>query len=174
MQLNYIINDIDREITRSKTELVFLEQRKQSLEKLLIKYPDAHYEHNAVCVDNLWNKITCMRVAWNGRHYYTAQINVRFSIGKKEERECEEKLYTYPYNNAIANISIIPTQRGQPRTREITILNYSNIIPNECPKRKDFIKRIRNYLLNNIIKQNMVINNQSYNIDEFNKLIMLR
>src|SRR5271165_686273 len=173
MQLNYIINDIERQITESKTELVFLEEKKQALLKLVNQFPDAHYEKNNICVDNLWEKMTCMRIFWGYGYGYTSKINIRFSVGKKD-MVGNVRLHSYPLNNPIANISILPSiYKGGQRIREITVLDYSVIIPMECPKRKDFMKRIRNYILNLIVKKNMALNNKSYNVDEFHRLILL-
>jgi len=177
MQLNYILNDLDRQITVAKTELVFLEERKQALAKLAIEFPDAHYERNYVCVDNLWEKMTCMRIAWgygNNSYGYYSTINVRFSVGKKDMVN-NIRLHSYPYNNIVANITTLPSQsRIQQRTRELTVLDYGSLIPLECPKRKDFMKRVRNYLLNLLTEKNMKLNDNSYNVDEFNKLMLLK
>lgn len=177
MQLNHILNELDRQITTAKTELVFLEERKQAFVKLATEFPDAHYERNYVCVDNLWEKMTCMRTAWgygNSPQGYYSTVNVRFSVGKKDMVD-NIRLHSYPYNNVVANIMMLPNQnRIHQRTRELTVLDYSNIIPMNCPKRKDFMKRIRNYLLRLITEKNMKLNDNSYNVDEFNKLISLR
>ena len=179
MHLNHIINELDKQITASKTELVLLEEIKIALIKLAARYPDAHLEkNNTVCIDNLWDKMSCMRVAWGygyGTYGSMTKVNVRFSVGKKD-MEDDIRIHSYPYNNTIANIAYLPNQNGlyPRRTKEITILDYSNIIPNVCPKRKIFLKRIRNYLLNIIIKEQMKINTKSYNTDEFERLILLK
>jgi hypothetical protein len=183
MQLNYIINELDKQITASKTELVLLEERKIALIKLATKYPDAHLEkNNTVCIDNLWDKMSCMRVAWGWGYGYgtygsMTKVNVRFSVGKKD-MEDGIRIHSYPYNNTVATIAFLflpnPNNTYPRRVKEITVLNYSNMIPDACPKRKVFLKRIRNYLLNIIIKENMKINNNSYNTDEFERLILFK
>lgn len=176
MQLNYIINDLDKQITTTKTELVFLEERKEALIKLATKYPDAHYEkNNTVCLDNLWDKMSCMRIFWGygyGTYGYMNKVNIRFSIGKKD-MEDGIRIHSYPYNNTVANVSMTPNQT-RPRVKEITVLDYSALIPINCPKRKEFMKRIRNYILGLMVKQNMKLNDASYNADEFNRLILLK
>ena len=178
MQLQYIINELDRGITKAKTELVFLEERKDALIKLDKQYPNAHYEHGSICLDNIWDKISCMRLSRKYRYYHSQQVCARFLLSKKDMTD-GIKIHTYPYENVIANITT-KSKTGSmhkgynDRIKEICVLDYGILIPEACTKKKDFMKRIRKYIINMIVRDNLVIDLASYNYDDFQRMLLLK
>lgn len=177
MHLQYIINELDRDITKGKTELVFLEERKKALLTLDKLYPGAHYEHGSICLDNIWDKITCMRLSKKYRYYHSQQICARFLLSKKDMMD-DIKIHTYPYENILANITTKQKHSIGPyksdRIKEICVLNYNKLISDDCLKKKDFTKRIRKYLINMIVRDNLTIDPASYNYDDFQRMLLLK
>jgi hypothetical protein len=174
MKLTYILSDLDREITLSEFQLTLLKERKNSLAKLNEQFPNAHYEHNAICLDDIWHKITCMRIRRVSRYYYNSKVNVSFLLGKRDAIE-GIKIHTHPYEQTIAEIaSIYNPSISKNRVKEMLIFDYAKLIPEQCPDRAKFLKRIKKYLIGIITRENLLIKDGSFNQEEYQRLILLK
>jgi hypothetical protein len=170
MKLDDVITDIDRSISLQEREINNLKNRKLKFQKIKEQYPDAQYENGALCLDGIWDKITCMRIQLNRRYYSTSKISTKFLLGKKNQID-ELKIYTFPYDNLVAEIKHV---HGVNRRKEITIFDYKVAIPSECLKRNAFIKRIKLYLVDRIMQDSLFITDNSFEKEELQKLILLK
>lgn len=170
MKIDDVVSDIDKHILFQEQEIANLEARKNRL--LLIKeaHPTAHYENGCVCLDDVWDKITCMRIEQKRKYYSSSKVNVKFLLGKRNSID-GLKIYTHPFENTVAEIR---HNYGATRKKEILIFDYKNLIPPECPKRAAFIKRIKLYLVDRIMSGGLIIDDNSVGVDEIKKLMMLR
>lgn len=176
MKLTQVISDLQRDINQQQKKVSILETRKDKLNKLLDLFPNAHYEYGAICLDDIWNKITCMRLSRPYYHWYNAKVSAKFLLSKRDTLQELNglKIYTFPLENDIANIVSTYNSTTKTRSKEIEIYDYTKLIPDACPKKKQFLKRIKVYLLNVITSDRMTINQNSFNLNEFQKLMLLR
>jgi hypothetical protein len=174
MKLTYILSDLDREITLSEVQLSLLKERKITLAKLNEQFPDAHYEHNAICLADIWHRITCMRIRRLARYYYNSKVNVSFLLGKRDGID-GIKIHTYPFEQTVAEITSTynPTFSNK-RVREIIIFDYSKMIPDECVSKAKFLKRIKKYLIGIITRENLNIKDGSFMQQDFERLTLLK
>ena len=170
MKLDDVIADIDKDINAQEREINLLKNKKLKFQRIKEDCPGAHYENGAICVDNIWDKITCMRIENKRKYYSTSKINVKFLLSKKASLE-GLKIYTYPLENLVAEIR---HTYGLNRRKEIIIFDYKKIIPMDCPKRTEFIKRIKFHLIDNIMQNGLFITENSFEREEFTKLMSLK
>lgn len=170
MKLDDVILDINRSISFQEQEVANLKARKFRLEQIKQDYPTAHYEHGAICLDGIWDKITCMRIERKRKYYSVSKINVKFLLGKKNSID-GMKIYTFPFENTIAEIRHIYTPI---RKREIMLYDFKSFIPIECQKKNSFVKRIKLYLAQIITEDGLEINSGSFDKEEITKLILLK
>ena len=111
-----------------------------------------------------------MRIEMKRKYYSSSKVNVKFLLGKRNAIE-GLKIYTHPLENPVAEIR---HNYGMTRKKEIIIFDYKKLIPIECPKRNAFIRRIKLYLVDSIANNGLTIDDNSFDIDEIKKLIMLR
>jgi hypothetical protein len=170
MKIDDVIGDISKIISFQEQEIDKLQKRKERFQKIKEQYPDAQYEGGSICLSNIWNTITCMRIERKSRYFSTSQIIVKFLMGKKNSID-GMKIFTQPYENKIAEIkySYSPIKK-----KEINIFDYKSIIPTDCPRRNNFIKRIKFHLLDAIMYEGLVITDTSFDKDEITKLMLLR
>ena len=170
MKLDDVITDIDRSISLQEREINNLRSRKFKFQKIKEQFPNAQYENGALCLPDIWSSITCMRIERKRKYYSTSKINVKFLLGKKTSVE-GLKMYTLPFENLIAEIR---HTYGVNRRKEIIVFDYKKIIPLDCPKRNSFIKRIKLYLVNNIMQDGLFITDNSFDKEEITKLMLLK
>lgn len=170
MKLDDVIRDIDRDIAFQEKEIADLQKKKEWFKTMKEQYPDAQYENGSLCLINIWDRITCMRIERKRRYYSTSKINVKFLLGKKNTIN-GLKIFTQPYENTIAEIRHL---YGATRKKEILIFDYKKIIPLDCPRRNSFIKRIKMYLLESIMQDGLTVSDSSFDKDEFTKLMLLK
>ena len=170
MKLEAVIYSIDKSIISQEQALTLLRTRRNRFEALKQQYPEASYENGAICLPTIWDKITCMRIERKRRYYSTSKINVKFLLGKKNTID-GMKIYTLPFENPVAEIKY---QYGAARKREILIFDYKKLIPLECQRRNQFIKRIKMYLINIIVQDGLYITDNSFEKSDFEKLMLLR
>jgi hypothetical protein len=170
MKLDEIIHNIDKTIASQEQELTLLRARRNRFEALNQQYPEAAYESGSICLPGIWDKITCMRIERKRRYYSTSKINVKFLLGKRNTID-GMKIHTLPFESVIAETKY---QYGPTKKREIIIFDYKKLIPIECPRRNQFLKRIKLYLINVIIQDGLYITDNSFEKSEFEKLLLLR
>lgn len=170
MKLDDVITDIDKHILFQQQEIARLETKKQRFVDIRTRHPTAQYENGAICLDDIWQQITCMRIERKRKYYSASKINAKFLLGKRNTID-GLKIYTSPFENTVAEIK---HNYGITRKKEILIFDYKSLIPVECPKRNSFIKRIKLHLVDCIMRDGLEIDDKSFDIDEIRKLMMLR
>lgn len=169
MKIDDVITNISKDICFQESIVSNLNNKKLKFQKIKEQFPNAQFENGNLCIDSIWEQISCMRIEQR-RYYGTSKINAKFLLGKKNSYE-DMKIFSYPLENLIAEIKI---SYGLSRKKEISIFDYKKIIPIECPKRNSFIKRIKLYLISRIMNDNLSIISGSFNEDEFSKLLLLK
>jgi hypothetical protein len=175
MRISKIIEDQNITISLAEKHLTSLKNKRDKLSELQILFPNAHYENGVVCLPDVWDKVNCMRIEWQ-YHYQTPQIVAKFSLGKRTTPENVPEgmnIHIYPFHNPIANIQYIYDATSKSRSREVTILNYKKLIPDICPKKEAFIKRIKSRLMDFILVEKMRPTNNSFEYEEFQRLVLL-
>lgn len=170
MKLDDVISDIDRNILFQERHIESLKSEKLKFEKIKLQHPGAQFEGRSICLPDIWGSITCMRIERKRKYYSASQINVKFLLGKKHSLE-GMKIYTLPFENEVAEIR---HTYGITRKKEILIRDYKSLVPMDCPKRNSFIKRIKLYLVDSIMKDGLTIDPKSFDKDEFIKLMLLK
>lgn len=170
MKLDEVISGIDKDISRHNRYIQGFEEEKAKFQKIKEQYPAAHYTGRAICLPNIWEKITCMRIERKRRYYSVSNINVKFFLGKGQSVE-GMKIYTWPFDNPIASIK---HTYGVTRDKQIEIFDYKKIIPDACPKKKSFVKRIKLYLVSSILQDGLTLDKKSFDYEEITKLMLLR
>jgi hypothetical protein len=177
MDIKDAIIDIDKEITSQEKYISHLKLKKDKYTTIQTQYPTAKFEHNTICLDSIWEKITCMRLERRYKYansIYTAQIVANFFVGKKTLIE-GMRVSVQPFDNIIAEIKNIYSYgyAKNSKTKEITVFDYKTI-PVECPRRKTFIKRIKMNLIQSISYENLTLTDNSFEKEELMKLILLK
>jgi hypothetical protein len=166
MDISKLIISLDEDIKYSERNLSELKEKREKFSNLQTLFPSAQYENGVFCMDDIWSRISCMRVEkrYQYRPFYGRNIVARFSVGQKTLMN-GVKMHTAPLNNIIATSNY--------RTREITVNDYNSIIGSECPKKNQFVRRLRIYLVNLILREKLILDTNSYDVDSLNKLLML-
>jgi hypothetical protein len=166
MDINKLIISLDEDIKYSEKNLSDLKDKREKFSNLQTLFPSAQYENGVFCMPDIWSRISCLRIEkkYHYRPVYGRNIVAKFSVGQKTLMN-GVKMHTAPLNNVIATSNY--------RTREIIVNDYNSIIGIECPKRSQFIRRIRIYLVNLILREKLILDTNSYDIDSLNKLLML-
>lgn len=167
MKIEDHIKEVDKHIDWQKRGLVALEDQRSRIVELSERYPDAHWINGTLCLQNIWPNITRMRITRKTKLWPTTKIIVRFLTPEKFAKDLN--VYAYPYEQDIATIHY----DYQTNNRDLKILDYTSVIPDSCPKKNSFIKRIKQYLIQSALYDNLTLNDQSYNIDEFAKHLIL-
>jgi len=170
MKLDDAIVDIDRSILFQERRIVDLRNEKLKFQKIKEQYPSAQFENKSICLDGIWDKITCMRMERKLKYYNAVRINVKFFMGKKHSIE-GMKIYSLPFENEVAEIR---RTFGITPAREIIVYDYKKIIPLDCVKRDVFIKKIKLYLVDSIMEDGLIISPTSFDKEELTKLILLK
>lgn len=172
MRLNELLSKIDFDIDHHKRLILQLEEKKKKLTNLQDKIPDAIYHNGAVCLQDIWDKISCMKIE-RKQEYAAARTDIiaKFSIAQKYRID-GRKIYSYPFENKIASISW--HMGGSPKGKNyIYISDIDDLISNDCPRKKAFITRIKLFLVDEIHRYNLSIDDSQYD-HEISKLLMLR
>lgn len=173
MKIQDVINDLNKAIANRTNEISLLNKKKENLQLLQNKYPNCLIQrHDVISMPNIWDKITCMRAQTN-YNWHSISISVKFYTGKSVP---ERRIYAEPYNVHIAEISNLngPLYNNI-KTKEIKILDYKSIIPEDHKKRKSFIRRLKKYILNYIsYNPGIKIAKDSFEKEEFEKLLLLK
>src|SRR5580692_2065104 len=103
MKLNKAIQDIEAEITYREKVIAELKKRKLQYQTLEEQFPNAHYQNGAICLENVWDKISCMRIERPNSYYSQYNITAKFLIGKKDTID-GLKIHTFPLHNPIASV----------------------------------------------------------------------
>jgi hypothetical protein len=117
--------------------------------------------------DDIWKFITCMRIN-EGRD----NIYATFRIGNKS---VVDNMKVYANDCKIADVKRDPT----PNTLNfiLTINNYEANISDDCPKKEEFLFRIKDFLLTKLLYNGYLrysVDPNSHNAAEFQKLLILR
>lgn len=172
MRLNELLSKLDSDINHHKRSILQLEDKKKKLTSLQDKIPNAIYHNGAVCLKDIWDKISCMKI--ERKQQFSAgrtDIVVKFSIGQKYRID-GRKIYSYPFDNTAA--SIFWNLGANPKIKNsIYIENIDQLIDDSCSKKKAFISRIKLFLIDEIHRYNLSIDDSQYN-HEISKLLMLR
>jgi hypothetical protein len=170
MKLDALILSIDRDINYHERQLTSIKSKREKLAELAKLYPDMKCENNVFCLPSIWDRVSCMRLerARNGYSYSSMNLVGRFSVGAKD-LIAGMKIHTDPYNSVIATINY--PYKGQ---KSIEIFDYTKLIPDICPKKSRFIKRIRSRIIQTISHSQLDITANSFDKENIEKLILLR
>jgi len=103
-------------------------------------------------------------------NYRATGLSVKFSLNKKYSDGL--KIFMIPAESQIAQLQL--EGYGKTSKGTIKIFDYKDIIPDSCPRRKAFIRRIKYHILNLIKKNNLTIANDSFDKEDFLKLMLLK
>lgn len=170
MKMNNLISEINREIAGYTKTIDSLNAKKQRFSKILAAYPDAEFERNSIYLQNVWSKISRMHFTYTST-YRSSIISIKCMTPERERIEgmqicqkiADSKISTISYNF-----------QSQPRIHSILIHDYKSIIPAECPKRKIFLKRLRQHILDRISWQKLVLDPNSFYKDEIENFLMIK
>jgi len=156
-----------RTLARAQYRIPKLAAQKEGLLKIKEKYPDVKFvDGGAIYLPTMdWNNIAGVSIdrKWNrvaGGNATT--YSIKFSLNKKQSGGV--KVYMVPAEGKIA-------ETGYAKT--IKIFDYKGIIPETCPKRKVLIKHIKKQLLKLIRYRKLTITNDSFDKEDFLKLMLL-
>jgi hypothetical protein len=169
MNFDDLIKSIEREISQHTKTLQQLQARKEGFLKLKQDYPTAEYDAGSICSNEIWDKVSCMRLV-HGKGRNWNDICAKFLLHERDSPE-GLKLYTNPLFNTIATIKY---NYGSPRKYEITIFDYKALIPDSCPNKKKFIRRIKLHLVKKITQGKLTIAANSFYKDEFENLLLIK
>jgi hypothetical protein len=170
MKIEDLILSLDRDIGYHERATQGIKIKRDKLLKLAALYPDMLCENNVFCLPNIWDRVSCMRLerARNGYSYSSMNLVARFSVGARNFI-AGMKIHTDPYNSVIAKIDY--PYRG---TKTIEIFNYDKLIPDTCPHKTKFVKRIKSRLIQQITRSQLNITANSYDRENIEKLMLLR
>lgn len=169
---------LDRQISQHQHTLARVQKRlpalmsqKEGLLKLKDKYPNAKYEGSAIHIETVdWTNIAGVSIdRHRGRDVLT--YTVKFSLNKKNSDGV--KVFMTPVENKIAETPQYYRLVNINKPNEIKIFDYKNIIPESCPRRKVLTKQIKKYLLKTIRSRKLNISNDSFDKEDFLKLMVL-
>lgn len=171
MKINNLVSNLDKEIDSYSKHIASLQIKKEKFSKILDKYPSAEFEKGSIYLDDIWQQISCMHFCYRST-YRSSDIMIKCMMPEKTRVEnmriCakipDAKIATIQYN----------FQAPQPRIHSIMIYDFRSLIPENCPKRKQFIFRMRGHILDRIQWQKLAIMPGSYNKDEFETYMMIK
>lgn len=171
MRLENVLSSLNSTIDIHNKLIIQLSDKKQKLEKLKELVPNAHYYNGAICLPDIWDKISCMRIERKHRYMsnYT-DLTIKLSVGKKHFIN-GTKLYTYPTDNIIARV--FWGEIGE-ANYSISVYDFDKIINDACSYKHKFLNRIKLYIVNEISRHKLSLNDDCEYKDEINKLLMLR
>jgi hypothetical protein len=166
MDVSDLIFSLDKDIQYCEKNLLYLKNRRDKFSELQNQFPNIQYEHGVFCLNDIWSRITCMRIEKRHQYrpFYGKMIVAKFSVGQKTLMN-NIKMHSVPLNNVIATSNY--------RNKEIVVNDYNILIGNDCPKKLQFIRRIRIYLVNLIVRERLILHPSSYDTESLEKLIML-
>jgi hypothetical protein len=174
MHIDALIQSIDKDISWYDKRRAVLTSQKCTYETIKTNYPNASIHGKNLAVDSIWSKQTRMRLkpeykSIDGK--WTRQIIAQFPADSDPNLP-EMRIFAGQYKNELATISFDLSAR--PRNAEITILDYTAVIPPECPKRNIFIDRIRSYIFRHCCEYNYQLSPNCFDLALFQKWSMLR
>jgi hypothetical protein len=166
MDVSELIVSLDEDIQYCEKNLIALKNRRDKFSDLKNQFPNIQYDHGVFCLNDIWPRITCMRMERKHQYrpFYGRTIVARFSVGQKTLMS-NIKMHSMPLNNVIATYNY--------RSKEILVNDYNTMIGNDCNKKSHFIRRIRIYLINLIVREKLILHPNSYDTESLEKLIML-
>lgn len=174
-RVEYRLTDHQRKISYAEKRIAKLKVQKDGLAKLVEKYPEARYSNGDLYLEGMrdnWDKVAGMSIesVYERQNYKATNLAVKFSLNKKYSEGL--KIFMIPENGVIAQI--ITEGYGKTAKGTIKIFDYKSIIPDTCPRRKAFIRRIKYNLLDKIVKKHLTIQDDSFDKDDFVKLMLLK
>ena len=170
------ITHYDTQISKGAKNIVRLKTQKEQLQKALEKYPDASYNYGALYLvghNDKWNDVVGMSIDWTPTNQYrTKTVSAKFSLKNKNVDDI--KIYVVPSVSVIAEITPYHRYSFSREAAEIKISEFKAIIPDECKRKKYFLKRIKKYILNQITDNKLTIAKNSFYEEEFVKLMLLK
>jgi hypothetical protein len=173
MKINKAIQDLDAEITYKEKLLTDLKRRKEQYQNLEEQFPNAYYQNGQICLEGIWDRISCIRIERPKSYYSSYNISAKFLIGKRDTID-NLKISTHPLHNPIAQVNTTLNSSTKVRTKTIIIFDYNAIIEDTCPKKKAFMRRLKMYFVNIIAAEKLFLDEKSFNYEEINKLLLLR
>src|ERR1700722_6587453 len=164
MRLSELISKLDSDIITHQKLITQLEEKRKKLSSIQDSMPNAIYHNGAICIPNIWDKISCMKIERKQRFSLgQTEIVVKFSTGKKYNVD-NKKIYSHPFENTVATVLWHPTGPKDAITwkNEIIINDIDVLIDKNCPKRKDFINRIKLFLIDEIHRYDLAIDDTLY------------
>lgn len=163
MRIEDKISSIDYRIKANHQEIEKLVKAKDKLLSVQKQYPGIHYDHGSYILDNIKDKVSCMTLSNRYRGIF-----VRFSLSPTKHSGL--KIFSGPLDTKIADIIF----DYKTNNHKIKILDYDSAISDLCPSKKRFLKRIKFFLLHIITKSKFNITDDSFNKENFIKLLLLK
>lgn len=171
----------DHQITTGTKRIVRLKEQKEQFQKIQTQYPDASYRNGEIYLvgrTDKWGDVAGMGIEIE--YNYAQQkryVSVKFSLKNKDDGGI--KTYIVPANSNIAEIKSSNYSRYRATNSAnndgtIQIFDYKNIIPDECKRKKSFLKRIKKFILKQITGDKLTIVKGSSYEDDFTKLIVIQ
>jgi hypothetical protein len=174
MHIDNILESLDKDIAWFEKRRATILSKREKFSTIKQLHPNASIHGKNLAIDSIWSKQTRMRLkpeykSINGQ--WTRQIIAQFPADSDSNLP-EMRIFAGQYKNELATISFDLSAR--PRKAEITILDYTAIIPPECPKRDIFIDRIRSYIFRHCCQYNYQLSPNCFDLALFQKWSMLR
>ena len=175
MKFDELLSKLDTDILAQKQATIQLEEKRNKLLSLQDKLPNAIYHNGAICLPNIWDRVSCMKIE-RKQQYAIGQTDIvaKFSIGKKF-RVDGRKLYSHPFENEIATIfwKVGVVNTNSYNKSKMFINDIDGLIDNECAKKKSFIHRIKLFIIDEVRRYGLTIDDTAYG-NEISKLLLLR
>lgn len=160
----------DNSIKSLSNRAVKLRQQKAAILKAKEIYPDLIVYKNVLCSAMVWDKVQCMTID-AGSGWHSSDMTVRFSVGFKDNID-DMNVFVAPLEHRIAYIG-----RGKYNVsrngNSIQVFDYKQLIPDTCPNKATFVRRIKKALIRVIQSQKLTVEKNSFDIDNIEKLLLL-
>lgn len=167
MKIEDRLKEVDNHIEWQKRGLEALQEERGKMTELCQRYPNAHWINGALCLPNIWPQISRMRITRKGSVWPQTKVVARFLAPAKFAKDLN--VYSYPYEQDIGILRYDLATRSY----GLQVLNYPLVIPDNCPKKDAFLARIKRYFIRCFAHENLTLDNNSYDADEFSKHLVL-
>lgn len=174
MHIDAIIQSIDKDIEFYDKRKLSLLNEKSRFSAIKDRYPDASIHGKSLCVNDIWDKQVRMNLKpeYKSENDHWVRLIVAQFPAAFDKTLPDMRIFSGNYKNTIATIKF--DFSASPRKAEITVLDYSAIVPDGCPSKDKFIDRIRKYIFRHICIYGYQISPNSYDLNLYEKWMMLQ
>lgn len=170
-RIQAILSRHERNLKAAEKRIPILKKEKERLENLLKMYPDKVYDKGGVYIHEVdWNNVAGISIDRERgyRHSNTGDFFVKFSLNKNVSNG--NKIFMVPQNNKIMSI----TRDYYPsKSILIKVFDYSDIIPDSCPRKKILLRQIKRYIISKVREKDAELAKDSYDREGFLKYKLL-